>query len=48
MAIHEHLGGPDAKRGPLKVLTPLLGDLEKISTNFPGKIKFYDFLWGWP
>ena len=43
------LGGPWCKKGPFpgKFLTLVRGAL-KISTNFPVKIEFTCFLWGWP
>ena len=39
--INTFLGGPDAKRRPLKVLTLLRGGVENMTTNIPGKIDFY-------
>ena len=45
--IHKHLlGGPDAKRGPLKFLTLVRAALKKITTNFPVKIEFTCFSMG--
>ena len=44
--VHKHLlGGPDAKRGPLKFVTLVRGTLKKI-TNFLVKIEFTCFSMG--
>ena len=40
------LGGPDAKRGPLKFLTLVRGGPEKNTTDFPLKIEFTCFSMG--